>query len=61
MTPPPHPGHTLVPQAYPKLGEWVKRQRRCYKFLKEGKKQRKCSSLQSREVMVELHLTPFAL
>jgi hypothetical protein len=29
----------LVPQAYPKLGEWVKRQRRCYKFLKEGRKQ----------------------
>ena len=32
-------GHSLVPQAYPKLGEWVKRQRRCYKFLKEGRKQ----------------------
>ncbi|CAB9497339.1 helicase [Seminavis robusta] len=31
-------GHTLVPQAYPKLGEWVKRQRRCYKFLQEGRK-----------------------
>lgn len=31
-------GHTIVPQNYPKLGEWVKSQRKNYKWLKEGKK-----------------------
>jgi len=31
-------GHTVVPQTYPKLGEWVKSQRKNYKYLKDGKK-----------------------
>ena len=30
-------GHTIVPQSYPGLGEWVHRQRKDYKALRDGK------------------------
>ena len=30
-------GHCVVPQQYPFLGQWVKRQRRAYTFIQDGK------------------------